>query len=350
MLNVYKIGASAFLTMSLLLSSAAMAEGQVSSAKVESSKLSRVGNWTGFLGLGAGLTETKNNTVADGLPASVKVLGSYLTTNSNYVFDLGLGLNNQQFTNAKAKDTAATGGVLEAAARYQTPSHWQFGLVGNSFYNQGVNYQANQGDAHFIGAQVLKEFALAPKWIGRLGARAMALANAKDESAAMMMIDFQIGWGGSAAPQVTETNANVANATSETPISNSTVMITNSNGKTPLANFKVGDDTLETNDKAYLMELSKVLKANSNLFGKIRVKGYADISGNDAINEKVSQNRATKAASILSELNQNKVEALGMGVNKNSKHVHAEDRKIEIELLDIKNQKALESALKTINK
>lgn len=345
MLRNFQIKALVFVLSTFVVNSASHAEGQTS-AKVETPNVSRNGAWTGFLGLGAGLTATEGNDPAEGLPVSAKLLGSYLTESSNYVFDLGLGVNNQQNTNSSARDGATSGTVLEAAARYQIPSLWQFGLVGNSFYNQGAAYQAHQGDAHFLGAQVLKEFSLAPKWIGRLGARAMTLTNVKDDSATMLMVDFQIGWGGNSETQVTETQKQESASISQN--NKNTNLVANRNGKTPIVKFEVGDATLKSSDKMYLRELAKVLKINSDMYGKIRVKGYADISGTDSINKKVSKERAHNAASILKELNKNKVEAMGMGINKNSKQVFADDRKIEIELLDVKNPDAMESAIKTI--
>jgi OOP family OmpA-OmpF porin len=60
----------------------------------------------------------------------------------------------------------------------------------------GFEYGANQGDAQFLGVQVLREFSLGDRFMGRVGARAMTCINVADNAVNMALIEFQLGWGG----------------------------------------------------------------------------------------------------------------------------------------------------------
>ena len=87
-------------------------------------------------------------------------------------------------------------------------------------------------------------------------------------------------------------------------------------------------------------------KKNKNLFGKVEVHGYADISGSDKLNNSLSLKRAeqVKAQLIKGGLSSQNIVAVGKGAN-TSKEVLAQDRKVELFFIDVKDEKALEKAL-----
>ena len=122
-----------------------------------------------LLGAGAGYTNYDRDLDVEGMPADLKLIGSYITPGTEGVFDIGYGIMNQQFSQTYGPNSAVTGGVLELAARYQFSNRWQFGVVGNTFFNQGAAYGANQGDAQFAGLQLLKEFDISKGWFRSCG-------------------------------------------------------------------------------------------------------------------------------------------------------------------------------------
>ncbi|MBC7466129.1 MAG: hypothetical protein H7256_09055 [Bdellovibrio sp.] len=151
--------------------------------------------FAGYLGLNAGYTNYNSNLNVEGAPSSVKLLGSYVTPNQAFVMDAGYGLQTQEFSSKEATDSTISTGVMELATRYQFDNRWQLGVIYNQFFNKGSNFGANQADAEFAGAQLLREFNMGDKFIGRAGLRAMTSLNVNGDSVNMALIDFQMGWG-----------------------------------------------------------------------------------------------------------------------------------------------------------
>lgn len=152
--------------------------------------------FAGYLGANAGYTGSTPTTNAEGIPTSLKLLGSYVTPESSGVFDFGYGIQSQRFLQSGAVDGQLWSGVMELGARYQLANRLQIGGVYNQFFNKGVNYGSNQGDAAFGGAQLLKEFGFGENFLGRFGGRIMTSLNANNERVNMALLDFQVGWGG----------------------------------------------------------------------------------------------------------------------------------------------------------
>lgn len=180
------------------LAKAQETEGGVSRAPTPTASYSNIPHtgWAAYLGANAGYTGYNPNLDVEGAPTSLKLLGSYVLPSATGVFDFGYGIQNQTFSQDAAIDSAISTGVMELAARYQFENRWQLGAVYNQFFDKGSNYGANQPDVEFGGLQVLREFDFADNYLGRIGARAMASLNVDNETVSMVMIDFQIGWGG----------------------------------------------------------------------------------------------------------------------------------------------------------
>jgi OmpA-OmpF porin, OOP family len=154
--------------------------------------------FAGYVAANLGYSGYNSNIDVEGMPSSMKILGSYVTENSVGVFDLGYGIQNQTFSQSAAADTTISTGVMEVASRYQFENRWQLGAVYNQFFNKGPSYSANQADVEFVGVQLLREFNFEGNYLGRVGGRLMSSLNVDNETVNMAIIDFQIGWGGSA--------------------------------------------------------------------------------------------------------------------------------------------------------
>lgn len=315
----------------------------------------------GFLGLGAGYTTSDSSTPADGTPTTMKILGSFYTPANTYVFDLGVGVSNQQFSKSEAFETASTATTLEAAARYQWLNKWQAGIVVNDFMNQGSNYFARQADAQFAGFQVMKEFDLNQNFLMRAGGRAMTETNPESRAVNMFLVDLQIGWGADNQAQFKSepvVAAQEVKAQPAAPVAAQKLALSytlnkrtaKNSKKAELATFDLAKTNIAQSDKAYLTKLAVALKNNQNLYSSIIVKGYADKSGSDEINMKLSQKRAETVSSLLQKLvgNDKQIQPVGLGSAFSKQAKLASDRKIDIEFVGVTDEAQLKKALSTI--
>lgn len=158
-------------------------------------KLNRSGRFAGSLGLNAGVSGGESVQLTEGNPSSFKFLGSYYLSNDLGVLDFGFGGTNQRLTGERATLSTYSGTAAELAVRYKWSSGWQLGAVYNDFFQQGKYFAADQEDALFAGIQLLKEKDLSEGWFYRFGGRALTILNSVNENTAMVLIDFQFGWG-----------------------------------------------------------------------------------------------------------------------------------------------------------
>lgn len=310
-----------------------------------------------FIGFGGGYTGNNTNVPVEGTPTSLKLLGSYYFAQP-WVLDAGYGISNQQFSHSAAHDTAKSGSSLELAARYRFANAWQAGLVANQLFEMGSSYAASQGDAQFAGVQVLKDFSIARSWLARVGGRIMTETNNTGEMINMYMIDLQLGWNPYA--QATSVKS-VATQAPAAPMTTTTAPAAKLDMKpasalkdinyASLENgnslfFKESSYALTAKDQAELKKLAANLKKNKNLYSKVEVHGYADISGPESLNKTLSEKRAAqvKTQLIKGGLNKGSIVAIGNGSSP-STQVLAQDRKVELILTGVKDEQALKKAL-----
>ncbi|HEX7675899.1 MAG TPA: OmpA family protein [Bdellovibrio sp.] len=316
------------------------------------------GGYTGYDGSGNGSVE--------GTPSTVKLLGSYYFE-SPWVADVGYGFNAQSFSQSSAYSSNATNAAVELAARYRWQSRWQAGVVADQFFDQGINYGANQADAQFVGLQALKEFNLAPAWIARVGARAMALTNNVGQDAYMYLIDLQIGWN----PHAYKTSAKSMAAQQPQPQQQTDLMDEDMEDTTDVAEtapvlrdisysslasagaieFSSAKYTVDKKDQQRLGKVAKVLNDNKDLLERVEVVGYADATGNDTANQKISLARAQQVKSILQKngLKDVPVTAVGKGSSEATGGSIASDRRAELVFVGVKDEDALRRALASID-
>lgn len=306
-----------------------------------------------FIGFGGGYTGNNDNVPVEGTPVSLKILGSYYLAQP-YVFDAGFGISNQQFSQSGAKDTAVTGSSLELAARYRFANAWQAGLVANHLFEMGSSYAASQGDAQFVGLQALKEFSIAKGWLARVGGRAMTETNNTGEMVNMYMIDLQLGWNPHAQATTVKSVAAAPKAQAAPVAKTIEVKPASALEYINYASFENGNSvffqeasySIDAKNQAQLKKLATLLQKNKNLFSKVEVHGYADISGSEALNQSLSEKRAeqVKAQLIQGGLNKENIVALGKGSSQ-AKEILAQDRKVELLFTGVKDEKALQKAL-----
>jgi outer membrane protein OmpA-like peptidoglycan-associated protein len=313
-----------------------------------------------FIGMGGGYTGYENNALAEGTPSSIKLLGSWYLE-SPLVFDLGYGYNNQQFSNDAAPETARTEGAMEIAMRWNSTNRWQTGVVYNQFFNQGDAYGAYTADAQFAGLQLLKEFNMSASWLGRLGARAQSLTNNTDGLIMMYMIDLQIGWNPrayktSVSSQAAESQESlVEEAMAPEPTAPVAAAPVNELNYSAIAatggaiTFGSSKAAVAGKDKQRLDKIAKVLSENPDLVERVEVRGYADATGSERTNERISQQRAVNVRNELqkSGLNDVDVVAVGKGASDHT-GVKSQDRRAELVFIGVKDETALRKALSDI--
>lgn len=326
-----------------------------------------------FLGLNTGYTTRESSLYSEGVPANIKLIGSYFFPSQEHLVDLGLGFSNQQFTNRSAIQSYKSGGLFEAAYRYQWENKMQAGLVVDDFFNQGKNYGANQADVQFGGLQVVKEFSLQNSNLARFGVKALTELNPDTRHYAnMLLLDLQIGLGGEKSeslvqefqPQPPPAPQRVAAPTTpvvmEPKVAEPRPLAQEPSAKkskeveklkNAIATFDSAKYLINSSDKRYLQNLSQTLKNNKNLYSKIVIHGYADASGTSELNRKLSRQRAQAVADYLeknAKFAKNQIEIVAEGAPVNTNTVKPEDRKVEIELQGVKNDEQLQNILSKI--
>ncbi|MGZ3769773.1 MAG: OmpA family protein [Bdellovibrio sp.] len=325
-----------------------------------------------FIALGGGYTGYDTAGSVEGTPATIKLLGSYYLPGAHGVFDLGYGVNNQQFSQSTQTnlDTSITGGALELAARYRWDNRWQAGIVANELYEQGKRFTADQGDATFVGLQAMRDFPISASWLGRIGARAMALTNNTAGLVTMYLVDLQFGWNpGAYKPTARQTAATenpveettAANANPEQtemqpparPVTRATpepilkdVTYSSLAGEGALIQFSPSQVAVSGADERKISKLADALADNKDLFDRIEVNGYTDATGSPEINQKISEERAKEVRSVLRKHGLRDINVVAMGKGSaNSTGVSSKDRRADLVFVGVKDEDKLRDAI-----
>ncbi|MNL27023.1 Peptidoglycan-binding protein ArfA [compost metagenome] len=245
--------------------------------------------------------------------------------------------------------------------RWSSSNRWQTGVVYNQYFNQGDAYGAYTADAQFAGLQLLKEFNLSPSWLGRLGGRVQSLTNNTDGLIMQYLVDFQIGWNpGAYKPSVssaemeTESTDTLVEEAMEPARPVAVAPIEELNYSAIAATggaitFGSARATVTNKDQQRLDKIAKVLSENPDLVERVEVRGYADATGSDQTNERISQQRAASVRNALQKggLNDVDVVAVGKGAT-DSTGIKAQDRRAELVFIGVKDEEALRKALSDI--
>ncbi len=310
-------------------------------------------NWGFYLGAGMGYSTNGHDAPVKGTPSHAKILGSYLMNSSDIIFDLGVGTTSHNYSsNNTQRENNAGGAMAEVAARSLFTGGWQAGVVLNDYINQGKAFGSTQRDAVFGGLQLLKEFNPTDSMALRAGGKAQMQLNNGGAPVSMAQLELHIGFGATRSANATTVAAAVPAQPKKTTAvvdDGVTVSIEAKKGTDEkLATFEVGDDHLTDDDKEYLYELGKNLKENSNQFSQLTIRGFADISGEDAMNQELSEKRAQSVRNFfISEVGipASLIQIKGEG-KAPSQRLLSSDRRIEIDLHDVKDAQIVEKILK----
>ncbi len=336
----------------------------MSKAQLTSSAKSLPAGLVPFVGAGLGYTDYSKHADIEGTPSALKLLGSYYSTQTPLVFDLGLGLNSQKFSQGDARDRNVSGAQIELAARYNFANRWQAGLVGNTLFNQGDSYSANQADLQLAGVQALKEFNVGTSWIARVGGRVLTGLNT-NEKLNMAMIDLQLGWSSAAAKSASMEQAQVATMPANSAASRAMAVSAPAPAlMSVLANEKISSkkfllfqsnkSSIATIDQAKLKALARKL-SHSEAFGKLQIIGHADITGKTSKNDSLSMARSESVAKILTQagLPATKIVKIAKGdkepaVITTNKQKLSANRRVQLKFIDVKDEAALTSILSSL--
>jgi OOP family OmpA-OmpF porin len=329
--------------------------------------------WFPFLGVSGGyMSRTRNEFLGtEGAPTEVRLMGSYFNETRRSVIDIGLGFMGDEFSQkSDVRNNFISGGVAEAAWRFNTASRWQFGPIVDAYYT-GDNNRFGSTDpnwASFGGLQILKEFAVGNKNMVRVGVKALTDLSVPREDLNTVMLDLQWGFGATqAAPQVSEadrapavTTALAAPAPADASGSNRVMETDADAGTLTIRNedrlqFDSGTSGLAADNSEFIQSVGTAIANHGDLFDQVEVVGFADASGSNATNMRISKERAQSVATLLREsgVDRTKITSSWKGANEPMYQSllpedQAQNRRVDIIFHGVKDQAALEDALNTV--
>lgn len=331
--------------------------------------------WFPFIGLTGGYMTPNDSLLTEGTPGEFKIIGSYFSETRRSVVDLGLGVMANSFSQkSTTQNNFINGGTLEAAWRYNATNRWQVGPIVNTFVTGSNRYGSTDPNlTTFGGLQIIKEIPVRGTNMFRVGLKGLTDLSIPGAEVNTVMLDLQWGFGQEqTAPAVSETDADVspergmasnldqAASTPETyNVSNTRRVIeADPDGEAiTLRNdermqFDTGVSDLRVSNVNFVENLGGILASRSDLFDKVEVIGYADQTGTDAINMRVSEGRSKEVAQRLEDggLAGNKIDTSWKGSSELLyQSLLPEDmqqnRRVDLKFHGVKDQAALEELL-----
>lgn len=249
--------------------------------------------WKPFFGLSSGFMTDGGRYEVEGLPTSFKALGSFYTEDAQWIFDIGGGLQHQFMSNGRN----STLPMIEASARYQLGNSWHVGPILNTYLADSARYgSANSNFTSFLGAAMNKDFT----WQGQLlraGGTAMTDLDISGEQVVVLMANLQMSFGVEAnrSEPVAEIEFEEPKAADHL-IRQAQATLPN---QKPLARFALQSAELSAPDRTYLRRVASLLKMNASQFRQITLVGHTDPTGPEALNERLSVNRAKAVKAYL---------------------------------------------------
>ncbi len=297
-------------------------ESTISRPVLDSSQLPIRYGIVPFLAADAGYMSRSTDIPTEGVPGSLKLLGSGFFANGRGVADIGFGRLNQKFSQEIEEDEILVSDIFEIGLRYQTEGRWQFGLVGNTYFEQGDRFAANQEDVQFAGLAAHREFNFTPNWVGRFGAKVMNDLNIDSAEVQVAALDFQLGWNFSTTNQMQ--NMSTATKYPPAPSPTSAAMKQEQESVTPettaavsvvdiypkplksevfdkssILTFNSASANITSENQRRLERLGDLLYENQNLFDYVELIGHADNTGSDSYNRALSLDRAQSVQQAL---------------------------------------------------
>ncbi len=337
-----------------------------------------------FLAAEGGYMSRSSILATEGVPTTLKLLLSGYFAEGQGVLDLGVGRMNQKFSQSLIDNETLVSDVMEVGLRFQAANRWQFGLVGNTFFDRGERFAANQADVQFAGLAIHKEFNLSANWVARAGVKVMNDVNIDDADVQIAALDLQIGWNFSktnqgdespylrngdevtvldleptdgAIPTASESDFDLEQTAAVVPAPavlpaavTSTVL-----DKSSILTFASGSREVPQSHHEKLAKLGALLEQNQNLFERVELIGHADKTGPTEVNEMISVERAQSVREVLAQagLANEKISIVGRGdleplIQSVWPHDLQANRRVEIRFYGVKDMARLESLMGTL--
>jgi OmpA-OmpF porin, OOP family len=322
--------------------------------------LPEIGNWQvqdplgawPFIGAGMGYADYNDSVRTEGVPTHVKMIGSYYFANRRWVSDVEIGLNNHILSQSGANSDNILTANLGFAARFRLPRGFQAGPTWNTFIGSDRYNSVNDLNTSFIGAELLKEWSLKEQYLLRVGGKLMTDIDINGEQVNMGLVQVAVGFipqrTGDSLTAIERGQRAIVAQTAQgraTPIAVKVPAVN-------IAQFELNSTRLNSPANRKLESLSKVLKENSDLFGRIKIIGHADPSGPDHLNNRLARARAQNVADIFkrSGFATETIEVSSLGAKAPIIESYelddlAKSRRVEIQFLDVKNRSRLEQLL-----
>jgi OOP family OmpA-OmpF porin len=345
--------------------------------------------WFPFIGLAGGYMTPNDTLLTEGSPGELRLLGSYFSDTRRSVLDFGAGFMADSFSQkSTVRDNFISGGVAELAWRYNTTNRWQFGPIVDAYIGGGNRYGSTDPTwTSFGGLQLLKEFPVRGMSMFRVGLKALTDLSIPRQEVNTVMLDLQWGFGESqAAPQVGEsepyrstpvdTATTDLSDTSTTPaalgaaagvgttyggMNSRRVIETDADAGTMTIRdesrmqFDTGSNTLSDDNRDFVQKVAAALAQRPDLYDRVEVVGFADQTGTDDINMRISKERAQSVATLLRQggLDRTKISSSWKGASEPLyQSLLPEDlqqnRRVDIIFHAVKDQAALESLVNSV--
>jgi outer membrane protein OmpA-like peptidoglycan-associated protein len=307
-----------------------------------------------LLGAGLGYMGKTDTIRSGGVPAHVRFIGSYYAEGP-WVGEVGGGLYNEILSQKGGDADTIQELELEAATRYQLPQRWSIGpvwttLTGNNRYRSNTKNWTS-----FLGLQVKRDIAWDNKHLVRLGGRFMTDVGVSGEQINAAMFEVEVGLGSGSSPGFVQVEPPVVEPAPIAPHLADRAMSGPIIFDGPL-NFIENQPVLISTASRRADRLARVLADNSQLFDRIEVIGHADERGPSPFNQKLSERRAEFVAHRFRRagLSETKLSVEGKGAKEPLAFNHTEtswfkNRRVEVRILGVKDQAALESLLRSVN-
>lgn len=276
-------------------------------AEVEPLKEGRFldGQMEPFVGLGLGYMDENESLKTEGLPFNVKLVGSFFPVDS-FVLDVGGGLISQTFNNQQAKDTVFSG-LIEVAFRYRLPQNWQVGPIAKTYVFNGDEFGSSSDlFTTFIGGQLMHEHLLFGQFRNRLGVSLTTDVGIPNQTAFVTSIEAQFALGASEPAPVVSRDMTVIEEQQTAAIEE----VAEPEVFTGEVFFELNQSELKQ-----ASDLSVFKSQDPKKLKSVEIVGYADSTGPNGLNLKISRDRArsVKQALIRAGIPEEKIKVRWVG-------------------------------------
>jgi outer membrane protein OmpA-like peptidoglycan-associated protein len=308
-------------------------------------------SFTPYLGLNGGYNSSKGDNLEDsknGPSVQGKILGSW-EFDSVYV-DLSAGYQWMDLKSENIKVNTRSG-TAELEVRYKLSDSWSFGpavrATGGTDNTNSETLGSESVTTSILGKLIYQTFfGSLPGRIELGGGSSVGL----DRNLTTVFLGFQVALPWSHPKEVAQREVVVMEDTVAQPppiVAQVAEPIPDIKVDLKMARirFDVDKASISFEDEAKLAKLAQFLKYNNEDWGRIKISGHTDITGEPLHNKKLSQDRADAVMKIFIKYGviESKLSANGYGsslplVNEKNHTAYEKNRRTEIEFYGVKNR------------